>query len=402
MAESGKPRVGIVGAGTMGGGIALVAAAAGHSVVLHDADAGALAAARGRIEQALARRAARGRLTVEEAERIGSRIGTAAGLADLEGAGVVIEAVAERLEVKREVLRAVERVAERDALLATNTSSLSIAGIGAGLSDPGRFLGMHFFNPAPAMELVEVVPALTTRPETVRRAVTLARAWGKTPVVAKDTPGFIVNRIARPFYGEALRILDEGIADAATVDWAMKEFGGFRMGPFELMDLIGNDVNFTVTETMFHAFYGEPRYRPSITQKRMVEAGRLGRKSGIGFYDYREGAVRPRPSGDEELGRRIFRRILVMLVNEAADAVFWGVTTPEEADLAMTKGVNYPKGLLRWGDEIGPAAVLDELDRLRADYGEERYRASPLLRRAVREGTTLTEAGMRGKRGGSC
>ena len=204
-------------------------------------------------------------------------------------------------------------------------------------------------------------------------------------MLAKDTPGFIVNRLARPFYGEAIRILEEGMADAATIDWAMKEIGGFRMGPFELMDYIGNDVNYKVTQTIFEQFFYDPRYKPSLTQKRLFEAGRFGRKSGRGYYDYRVVAVNPDPDKNETMGKDIFRRILVMLINEAAEALYLNIATKEDLDLAMTKGVNYPKGLLAWADEKGIDKVLETLERLQAEYGEDRYRPSPMLRKMVKE-----------------
>jgi 3-hydroxybutyryl-CoA dehydrogenase len=211
------------------------------------------------------------------------------------------------------------------------------------------------------------------------------QSWKKTPVLASDTPGFIVNRIARPFYGEALRILEEGLADAATIDWAMRELGKFRMGPFELMDFLGNDVNYAVTRTVYEGFFYDPRYRPSLTQKRLVEAGFLGKKSGRGYYDHRDGALQPTPNTDPNLGLLIFERILAMLINEAVDAVAMRVASPEDIDLAMTKGVYYPRGLLAWADEIGLERVLGWLERLQSDYGEDRYRPSPLLRRMVRD-----------------
>jgi 3-hydroxybutyryl-CoA dehydrogenase len=236
------------------------------------------------------------------------------------------------------------------------------------------------------MPLVEIVPGLSTHPTVTTEARALINQWGKTTVVAKDTPGFIVNRVARPFYGESLRILEEGLADAATIDWAMRTLGGFRMGPFELMDLIGLDVNYAVTRSVFEGLYFDPRYRPSLTQRRLVEAGFLGRKTGRGFYDYHEGAVRPEPIEDSERGAEILLRVLVMLVNEAADAVFLNVATAHDVELAMTKGVNYPKGLLAWGDEIGLPRVLERLTALQETYGDDRYRPSPLLRRMVREG----------------
>lgn len=245
-------------------------------------------------------------------------------------------------------------------------------------------VGIHFFNPAPLMPLVEIIPAVQTSVETLNTARNLIDSWKKVTVLCKDTPGFIVNRVARPFYGEALRIYEEGIADFATIDWAMTHLGGFRMGPFTLMDYIGNDVNYTVTETVFTAFYYDPRYKPSFTQKRHAEAGYWGRKSGRGYFDYSEGAKNPAPTEDVALGQQILDRILAMLINEAIDAVFLNIGTKEDIDLAMTKGVNYPKGLLQWADEIGLEVVLQRLEGLFHEYGEDRYRPSPLLRRMVR------------------
>jgi 3-hydroxybutyryl-CoA dehydrogenase len=253
-----------------------------------------------------------------------------------------------------------------------------------------RVIGVHFFNPAPVMPLVEIVPGLSTAPDVVDGVRALVDAWGKTTVLAKDTPGFIVNRVARPFYGESLRILEEGVADVPTIDWAMREIGKFRMGPFELMDLIGLDVNYAVTRSVFEAFYFDPRYRPSLTQRRLVEAGFLGRKSDRGFYDYRAGAASPEPTQDRQLGSEIVLRVLAMLVNEAADAVFLNVASVADVELAMTKGVNYPRGLLAWGEEIGLDRILDRLLALQTEYGEDRYRPSPLLRRMVRDGSRFT------------
>jgi len=262
---------------------------------------------------------------------------------------------------------------------------LSIASIASGCASPERVIGLHFFKPAPVMQLVEVVPWLGGDPIVANAAHTLVRGWNKTPVLASDTPGFIVNRIARPFYGEALRMLEEGTADVATIDWAMKELGAFRMGPFELMDFIGNDVNYAVTRTVYEGFFYDPRYKPSLTQKRLVEAGFLGRKSSRGYYDYRDGALAVEPTKDPNLGRLVFERILAMLINEAVDAVAMRVASPEDIELAMTKGVNYPRGLLAWANEIGLERVLAWLDRLQSEYGEDRYRPSPLLRRMARD-----------------
>jgi 3-hydroxybutyryl-CoA dehydrogenase len=248
---------------------------------------------------------------------------------------------------------------------------------------------MHFFNPAPLMALVEIVPAITTAADVAKRTRALAAAWGKTTVVATDTPGFIVNRVARPFYGEALRMLEEGIADVATIDWAMREVAGFRMGPFELMDLIGNDVNFAVTTSVYEGFFHDPRYRPSLIQRRLVDAGLFGRKRERGYYDYRAGASAPEPIRDRALAERMCLRLVAMLVNEAVEAVRLRVAAPEDIELAMTKGVNYPRGLLAWGDQLGASTILETLESLQAEYGEDRYRPSPLLRARVRDGRAL-------------
>lgn len=377
--------IGILGAGTMGAGIAQIAASAGHPVTLYDTSQRALAKAREGLEKILERLAEKGKVDRNEMKAVLDRIRFTPTIDELKRSQLVIEAIVEDLSMKRAAFRSVEKLVSGESVMATNTSSLSITSIASACRQPQRALGLHFFNPAPLMPLVEVVPGLLTSPETVANCTELVREWGKTTVAAKDTPGFIVNRVARPFYGEALRLLEEGVADAATIDWAMRTIGGFRMGPFELMDLIGNDVNYTATETVFREFFHDPRFRPSITQKRMVEAGLLGRKTGRGFYNYKGDAERPRPKEDRELGKAIFFRILVMLINEAVDALLLQVASASDIDLAMTKGVNYPKGLLRWGDEIGPEKVLKRLQELHAEYGDDRYRPNPLLRRAVAE-----------------
>jgi 3-hydroxybutyryl-CoA dehydrogenase len=382
--------VGVLGAGAMGGGIAQVAAGAGHRVVVADASAGALERARGGIEKSLRRDVERGRLDEAAVAALLGRLRFAGlsggGMEAFAECGLVIEAVAERLDVKRDVFARLEAAVAADAVLATNTSSLSVSSIASACARPERVLGMHFFNPAPVMPLVELIPGVATAPDLPARAAALMSTWRKTPVAAADTPGFIVNRVARPFYGEALRLLDEGVADAATIDWAMRELGGFRMGPFELMDFIGHDVNFAVTRSVYEALFFDPRYRPSLTQQRLVEAGRLGRKSGVGFYDYRDEASRPVPVADPALGAAIVDRVLCMLINEAADAVFLRVATAADVDLAMTRGVNYPRGLLAWCDELGAAHVVARLASLQEEYGEDRYRPNVLLRRMARDG----------------
>ena len=380
--------VGVVGAGAMGAGIAHVALRNGHRVLLADAQEDALSRARTSIESSLHREVDKGRLTPAESEGALERlvvIDPASGLSAFGEAKLVIEAIVERLDAKQALFRALSASVAPVCVLASNTSSLSIASIGASVTLPERFLGIHFFNPAPIMPLVEMVPGVRTNEAVLRDARAFIDSWGKTTVTAADTPGFIVNRIARPFYGEAIRILEDGVADAVTIDWALREHGGFRMGPFELMDFIGHDVNYTVTESVWTAMYFDSRYRPSLTQKRLLEAGLLGRKSGRGFHDYTDGAAGPAPRHDAALAERIVHRVLAMLVNEAVDAVFLGIAAPADIEIAMQRGVNYPKGLLAWGNELGPARVLDEIDRLRSESGDDRYRASQLLRRCVRE-----------------
>jgi 3-hydroxybutyryl-CoA dehydrogenase len=382
--------IGVLGAGAMGSGIAQVAAAAGHQVLVTDASAEALEQARTRLGAALAREVEKGRLSRVAAHELEARITWAPGTAGEYGifrhCGCVIEAIVEELAAKQTAFRRLEAEVSDECLLGTNTSSLSVTAIAGACRVPGRVIGMHFFNPAPLLPLVEIIPSLTTAAATATAATRLVESWGKTVVQSTDTPGFIVNRIARPFYGEALRLYEEGIADKATIDWAMRDLGGFRMGPFELMDLIGNDVNYAVTRSVFEALYGDPRYKPSVTQQRMVEAGFLGRKTGKGHYAYGDGAPRPVPVTDAYTGTVILDRILVLLINEAIEALFWQVADRDAIDLAMTKGVNYPKGLLRWADELGLDLVLERLEHLQQEYGEDRYRPSPLLRRMLREG----------------
>lgn len=382
--------VGVVGAGAMGAGIAQVAAMHGHEVLLSDQRADAVERARDGHLKAMGREVEKSRMTRKEADAALARLHYSDGNKQGKGpklskAGIVIEAIVERLDAKQELFRSLEKTIARDAVLATNTSSLSIAAIAGACERPGRVVGIHFFNPATAMPLVEVVPALTTEPPVLESARTLVAGWGKAVVVAADTPGFIVNRIARPFYGESLRILEEGIADCATIDWAMREMGGFRMGPFELMDFIGNDVNYAVTCSIFEAMFHDPRYRPALTQRRLVEAGRLGRKTERGYYDYHDGAAKPEPTPDKALGAAIRDRVVAMLVNEAVEALYLRIASANDIDLAMVKGVNYPRGLLAWCDEIGVSTVLARLDALQADYGDDRYRASVMLRKRARE-----------------
>ncbi len=372
--------VAVIGAGAMGSGIAQVGATAGHQVLLFDTRSEIVDKAIASLSLMLNKLVEKQKITLEKATQIKNNILPAYKLEDLKNAGLVIEAIVELLPIKQELFRNLETIVSSNTILASNTSSLSVTAIAASCKNSNRVIGLHFFNPAPLMPLVEIIPAVQTNEGLSSQLKQLMLDWNKVPVHAKDTPGFIVNRVARPFYGESLRICEEGIADQATIDWALKDLGGFKMGPFELMDLIGNDINYTVTETVWTQCYFDPRYRPSIIQKKMVESNRLGRKVGRGYYDYTEGAINPEPTKDPILGRIIFDRVIAMLINEAADAVYFKIATNEDIDLAMTKGVNYPKGLLKWADEIGLEVVVERLKDLYEMYQEDRYRSSVLLK----------------------
>jgi 3-hydroxybutyryl-CoA dehydrogenase len=387
--------VGIIGSGTMGSGIAQVAATSGFKVKLYDTNRVALDKAKVALDKILNRLIEKGRIDADEKSRIQDNIQYVDSLQSLGDSNLIIEAIMENLDIKQNVFSELETYVSDDCIIASNTSSLSIASIASSLQKPERCIGIHFFNPAPLMRLVEVIPAIQTSKETLDTSVQIISDWKKTVAVAKDTPGFIVNRVARPFYGEALRIYEEGIADFTTIDWSLKELGGFRMGPFELMDFIGNDVNYTVTETVFTAFYFDPRYKPAFTQKRFAEAGYLGRKSGKGYYDYDENGKKIESDNvtlsvvEESLKQQIFERVLVMLINEAADTLFLNIASAEDIDNAMTKGVNYPKGLLAWADEKGIDWCVSKMDELYNEYHEDRYRCSPLLRKMNKEHKTF-------------
>lgn len=380
--------VSVIGSGTMGSGIAQVAATAGCNVKLFDLNQEVLSKSKNALEVFLSKLVEKEKIDSAEKSRIQSNISYVSSIKELADSDLVIEAIVENLEVKRKVFSELEELVSKDTILASNTSSLSIASIAASCKTPDRVIGIHFFNPAPLMQLVEVIPAVQTSNEVLEKVVQIISDWKKVVAVAKDTPGFIVNRVARSFYSESIRIYEEGMADFATIDWALKTEGGFRMGPFELMDFIGHDVNYIVTETVFTAFYFDPKFKPSFTQKRLLEAGFLGRKTGRGFYDYSKEL--PKPTEDNVLAKAIFERVIVMLINEAADTLFLNIASAKDIDNAMTKGVNYPKGLLAWADELGINWCVEKLDALYNEYHEDRYRCSPILRRFKDSGLTFT------------
>jgi 3-hydroxybutyryl-CoA dehydrogenase len=384
-------KIGILGSGTMGAGIAQVAAFAGCSVTVYDQQEAVLAKAKENLQSTLSKLEAKGKITHQQVQDYSVKIQWSSEMQHLASSNLIIEAIVEKLEIKQQVFVSLEQVVSQQCILASNTSSLSITSIAAACQYPERVIGIHFFNPAPLMELVEIIPALQTQPSATQLAIETITSWGKKVVVAKDTPGFIVNRIARPYYSEAIRLYEEGKASIATIDYAMKTHGGFRMGPFELMDLIGHDVNYAVTESVWTAFYFDPRYTPSFSQKRLVEAKWLGRKTGRGFYNYAEESETPEINSDEVFTKQLCNRIILMLINEAANALYLNVASREDIDTAMTKGVNYPKGLLHWADEWGIDVCVEELDLLYAIYHEDRYRCSPLLRHMQREGKLFYE-----------
>lgn len=392
------PTVAVIGAGTMGAGIAQVAATAGWDVLLFDVSRETAQRAIDQTTAALDRLVDKGRLDAARRDAALERLRAASDPAECAPAELLIEAVVEDLDRKIRILRPYAAAAPA-ALLASNTSSLSIAAIGAGLDAGPRTVGMHFFNPVPLMPLVEIIAALTTTAAAAERATAIAKEWGKTPVRVADTPGFIVNRVARGYYLEALRMLGEGVAGVDEIDRSLKSLGGFRMGPFELMDLIGIDVNYSVSGSVWEQLGRPARLAPHPIQRKLVEQGCLGRKSGRGFYDYSGPAPLPAvqvarasfelPSAVYEAVRRFaagatesdgsiteqytLSRCLGAIINEAALLRDAGAAAAADIDTAMKLGTNYPRGPFEWADRIGRhtcASLLRSLNSAAEGYFE--------------------------------
>ena len=400
------PTVGVIGAGTMGTGIAQVAATCDWSVLLLDSDEAAAQRAVESISKRLDRRVEKGKLTGADRDAIMGRLHVADDASAFGECALVVEAVVEDLEVKVGVFAGLDATLRDDCLLATNTSSLSVTKLGQRLGKSARLVGMHFFNPVPLMPLVEVVSGADTSAESADAVAKIARGWGKTVVHCQDTPGFIVNRVARGYYLEALRLLGEGLGGVDEIDAVMKRLGGFRMGPFELMDLVGIDVNYTVSRSVYERMGRPARLKPHPIQAELFDGGQFGRKTGRGFYRYDEPRLIPAVTTDRAshpispsvaeavlaftaLGAReagstteqyIFARVLVAIINEAAWALEDRVANSHDIDLAMKTGTNYPKGPLAWADEIGFDRCRNLLAALEAECGDGRFATAGLLR----------------------
>ncbi len=372
-------KIAVIGCGTMGLGIAQIAAMQQHQVYVYDSNPIALQNAKIKLQKTLDSLVEKTKITNEQSLLYFQQVNWCEQIENISNCDLVIEAIIEDFEIKKQIFAKINLLVSPQCIIASNTSSLSITSLAACVSHPQRFIGIHFFNPAPIMPLVEIIPAIQTDTNTISTATAIVSNWKKTIVQAKDTPGFIVNRVARPYYGEAIRIYEEGIATKEQIDQIMKNEGGFRMGPFELMDFIGHDVNYAVTETVWKAFYFNSKYIPSFSQKRLVEAGYLGKKTGRGFYIENESKDKL-IEVDSELSRTVFERILCMLLHEAADALYYKIASRDDIDMAMAKGVNYPKGLLQWADDFGIEKCVSILDYYFDYYHEERYRCSVLLR----------------------
>ncbi|MCB9308862.1 MAG: 3-hydroxybutyryl-CoA dehydrogenase [Lewinellaceae bacterium] len=371
--------IGVIGAGAMGSGIAQVAAMAGHEVKVFDNNQLAQSRALQEINISLGKFVDKGKILPEDHVRIAGQIFMVSKMESLRDCHLIIEAIVEDFQIKKSLFQSLEPLVQPSTLLATNTSSLSVTALASELEHPERFFGLHFFNPPVLMKLVEIIPALQTKNVIVEEVKSIVENWGKRPVIAKDTPGFIVNKVARPFYSEALRIYQEGLASPAQIDQVMTE-NKFKMGPFALMDFIGHDVNYKVTESVWSGFYYDSRYTPSLIQLKLVEAGYYGKKSGKGFYDYSSESTEPASDPvSRELQDYIFKRILSMLINEAADTVYQGIATEEDVESAMVLGTNYPRGLFQWAREFGIEEVKKTLKDLYETYHEDRYRISPFL-----------------------
>lgn len=372
-------KIAVIGCGTMGLGIAQIAAMQQHQVYVYDSNPIALQNAKIKLQKTLDSLVEKTKITNEQSLLYFQQVNWCEQIENISNCDLVIEAIIEDFEIKKQIFAKINQLVSPQCIIASNTSSLSITSLAACVSHPQRFIGIHFFNPAPIMPLVEIIPAIQTDTNTISTATAIVSNWKKTIVQAKDTPGFIVNRVARPYYGEAIRIYEEGIATKEQIDQIMRNEGGFRMGPFELMDFIGHDVNYAVTETVWKAFYFNSKYTPSFSQKRLVEAGYLGKKTGRGFYIENESKDKL-IEVDSELSRTVFERILCMLLHEAADALYYKIASRDDIDMAMAKGVNYPKGLLQWADDFGIEKCVSILDYYFDYYHEERYRCSVLLR----------------------